>query len=213
MEAVTRSIVVIGPPDTFELVESLKVYRIAGYLSPQEEVRSIYPQYTHLGDDGQIQLLVRQGYCFTVALKSNTRRQQLIEHIIDCGGEVVVVKHPDATVFDSAELMIGTVVAPQAIVSACAKIGRGVVVNYGSVVGHDVEVGNWSFIAPGVKLLGYSKIGSNVFIGANCVIYPYVTIGDNVTISANTTVTKKIHGDVKVIGIDKKRMISSIDPL
>lgn len=207
MEMSSRKVVVIGPPDTFELVDDCGV-EIAGYLSNQEEKRSTYSQYLYLGTDEQIPVLTRNGYSFAVALKNNVRRKQLIEQITSLGGDVLVLQHSAATVFKSAEIGVGSVIAPQSVVSAAAKVGKGVVVNYGSLVGHDVELGDWSFVAPGVKLLGYCKVGENAVLGTNSVIFSHVTIGDNVTVAANTVITKNIADNSTVIPISKQRCIA-----
>lgn len=206
MEISLQKVVVIGPPDTFELVEDYGA-EVAGYLSIREEKRSTYLQYRYLGTDDHIPELINEGYSFAIALKDNLRRRQLIEQIVALRGVVVLLRHSSATVFKTTEVGVGAVIAPQSVVSAFAKVGSGVVVNYGSLVGHDVELGNWSFVAPGVKLLGYCKVGENAVLGTNSVVFPYVTIGNNVTIAANAVITKNVPDNFTVLPISKFRYI------
>lgn len=86
------------------------------------------------------------------------------------------------TVADTAHLMPGSVVMPNAV------IGDNVLINTGASVDHDCVVGAHSHIAPGAVLCGDVKIGERCFIGPGAVIVRGVTLEAGTFIPAGTLV-------------------------
>ena len=116
------------------------------------------------------------------------------------------VLHPSASVAQTAEIGLGTLVAAHAVIAPDAKVGHHCIINHSAVVDHDCKVGDFSHIAPQSSLGGGSQVGKGVLIGAGAVILPGVVVGDYAIVGAGAVVTKNISAWAVVVGCPAREM-------
>jgi sugar O-acyltransferase (sialic acid O-acetyltransferase NeuD family) len=139
-----------------------------------------------------------------VAIGDNVRRSSFGTAILDAELVLVSIVHPEASVSAYASIARGVFVAAAAIVAPSATLGDGVIVNHGAIVDHDCAVGAWSHIAPNSVLGGGVTIGKACLVGSGAVVLPGVSVGDGAIIGAGAVVTRAVPGGVTVIGTPAK---------
>lgn len=202
--------IVIGASDIFELTTLVLAdsnQPIIGYIGPEENTHSLYPDYSYLGDDDVIGSSIDEGCRYVLSLSNNARRLKLFEIISSQEREVMSLVHPSAVISSSAQIGPGATVLAGAIISTRARLGTSVFVNYAALVGHDVSVGDGAFIAPGARLLGEAEIGVRTQIGTNAVILPQVKVGSDAKISAGAVVTRDVPNGAAVMVQQKTRIL------
>ncbi|NQV83564.1 MAG: acetyltransferase [Rhodospirillales bacterium] len=205
-----QDIIIIGASDTFDLVWASYAKdksRIIGYLGLSQSQHSVFPDYPYLGESVSQACADHPDAAFVVSVYNNQTRRRLSEEVQAAGAVLLSPRHPDCTIYPTAMLEEGVLVAPQAVISTRANVGQGVYVNYGALVGHDVRVGDFSFISPGTRVLGEASIGSGVLLGTNVVVLAKVSIGDNAEIGANMVVAKDIPANATVLPQQKTRTL------
>lgn len=115
-------------------------------------------------------------------------------------------KHPTAVV-QNADLGVGGMISPGAVITCNIKIGDYVTINYNVSVGHDSIIGNYSSLNPGAKISGNVTIGEECMIGAGAAILEKTNITNRVVIGANACVTKTIKDEeATYVGVPARRL-------
>lgn len=122
----------------------------------------------------------------------NKQRERLISKILEAGGDVINLIHPDAYLSENSNLGIGNVIMPGVVLDSNVTIGNGCFIWSNSLVGHDVTMGNYIFISGGSAIGGNTSVWDNCTIGLNATIGHSLTIGQNSIIGAGALVTKNI---------------------
>lgn len=122
----------------------------------------------------------------------NMQRERLITKILEAGGEVINLIHPDAYVSGNSNLGIGNVIMPRVVLDSNVVIGNGCLIWSNVLLGHDVTLGNNIFIAGGSVIGGNTSLGNNCTIGLNATVGNSLTVGQNSIIGAGALVTKDI---------------------
>lgn len=125
-----------------------------------------------------------------VAVGAPGLKKQLIAAWPGTNYTTLISKH--AWVSKTAEVGIGSVVAPASSVATDVKIGRHVLINIGVTLSHDVVVGDYVSISPGVHIGGRVVLGNGVFVGIGATIKNDIKIADGVVIGAGAVVVKDI---------------------
>lgn len=165
---------------------------ISGYFENKE--KSFNPFNLHYcGDEKDKDFcdIVKHAAVFP-GVGSNTLRQKMHQYLCENKILQTVLKHPSATISQSAEIGESTLVNPNAVVNCLAKIGNACIINSAAVIEHEAAIGSYTHIAPGAIIAGNVHIGQGCFIGAGAVIKQGVTIADGVTIGAGAVVLKNI---------------------
>ncbi len=76
-----------------------------------------------------------------VGIGNNQFRMECIEKIKKIGYEIPVLIHPTAYISKSANIGVGTVVEPKALVNSNTKVDEGCIISVGSIIDHDVIIG------------------------------------------------------------------------
>lgn len=151
----------------------------------------------HLLDQGAA--LPCRATAVALGLGDNQARLRSAER---AGGALMrALVHPAATVSDSAQLGLGTVVFAGAVVNAAATIGAAAVINSAAVVEHDCSVGDGAHIAPGAVLTGGVSVGQGTLVGARAVVLPGIAIGADALVGAGAVVAGDVPGGVVVAGV------------
>jgi sugar O-acyltransferase (sialic acid O-acetyltransferase NeuD family) len=140
------------------------------------------------------------------AIGNNGIRAELVRWVLDGGGRLASVVHPDACVASSASIRDGAFVAAGAIINADAEIGEAAIINTRAGVDHDCQVGFAAHIAPGVTLCGSVKIGDRALIGAGSTVIQSGEVGADAVVGAGSTVIRKIPCHARVAGSPAQRI-------
>jgi len=108
--------------------------------------------------------------------------------------------HLRATIYPSATIGLGSLIAAGVIVGPDAKIGEGCIINHNATIEHDCVIGDFCHIAPAATLSGGVTLGAQCLVGAGATILPYLVIGDFVTIGAGAVITHNLPDGVTVMG-------------
>lgn len=100
--------------------------------------------------------------------------------------------HPNATVADSAQIGVGSVVMAGAVINPYAKLGKGCIVNTCDSVDHDCEVRDYVHVAVGAHLCGTVSIGEYTWVGAGATVSNNISICPECMIGAGAVVVKNI---------------------
>lgn len=139
-----------------------------------------------------------------VALGDNYLRLEKSIKYKELGFELVTLIHPTAFVSEYADIDMGSVVLPFAVVNSCATLGMACIVNTGALVEHDCILADGVSISPNAAMGGNVKIGKNSWICIGASIKNDITIGKNCVIGAGATVFRDIDDDSVVVGENRK---------
>ena len=116
-----------------------------------------------------------------IAIGNNAARQAEAEAL----GQLMLVSvvHPQACVSAFSQMGAGCFVAACAVVAPLAVMGVGVIVNHSAVIDHDAEVGAFSHIAQLASVCGHARLGRRVSVGSGAVVLPFAVLGDDVVLS------------------------------
>lgn len=134
---------------------------------------------------------------FIIAVGDNLTRKKIVKNNIF---KYFSSTHKDATVSTFADLGLGTVVMPKAVINAEAKIGKHCIINSRSVVEHDCILGDFVHISPNASLAGNIQVGDGTQIGIGASVIQGVKIGKWVTIGAGAVIIKDVPDFVTVVG-------------
>lgn len=95
---------------------------------------------------------------FIPAFGSNEFRLSWCEKIVSLGGVLASIVHPHAYVSKKANIDVGVVILPGAIVNTGVVIKRGCIINIGALIDHDVVLEAGVHLAPGAIVKGENRI-------------------------------------------------------
>jgi UDP-perosamine 4-acetyltransferase len=157
------------------------------------------------GDDAMVSELVQEGAnSFVVGLGSvrdNAPRRRLYELGVAHGLAPLRLSHPSSIRAKSAEVGVGSVLFPLAVVNTGAKLGVNVIVNTGAIVEHDCVVGDHVHVATGARLASSVRIGACAHIGVGAVVRQCVSIGEYAVVGAGAVVVKDVPPCTVVAGV------------
>ena len=139
---------------------------------------------------------------FTVGIGNPILRKKLLDKFEVIGGIFTSTISPLArignfgnTIEEGCNIMTGTVITSDIVIS------KGVLINLNCTVGHDSVVGNFVEMSPGVHVSGNCVIGDYSVLGTNATVLPKVVIGKNVIVGAGSVVTKDVPDNCLVVGV------------
>lgn len=137
---------------------------------------------------------------FFVAIGDNHARLEHFQSIVDRGGELACLVHPDAHLDPSSSAGRGTILARGSMVCPNGRIGENVIINSRALVEHDAEIGDHVHIGPDATLAGKVKVGEGSFCGLRSVVRDGIEIGSWCTIGAGAVVVADVPDGATVIG-------------
>jgi sugar O-acyltransferase (sialic acid O-acetyltransferase NeuD family) len=108
--------------------------------------------------------------------------------------------HPDAIISRYAKIDDACVVCAGVVVNADASIGFGSILNTGCSIDHDCSLAEAVHISPGARLAGGTQVGQCSWLGIGAVTRQLISIGSNVVIGAGSVVVKNVAPNMVVVG-------------
>lgn len=146
---------------------------------------------------------------FFVSIGNIATRKRIQEEIVNIGGKIATLIHPNSIISKNVKIGVGSVVMAGAVLNSETVIGDGVIVNTSSSIDHDCTIGDYSHIAVGSRICGTVKIGSNCWIGAGATISNNIFICNGCIIGAGALVIKGIEEKGTYIGIPAGKRVKS----
>ena len=155
----------------------------------------------YLGDESNPEFAHwKKDYSFILGTGSNDVRWRCALKVLERGGELKNVIHPDAGVASDFRMGVGNFIARNVAINPGSAVGDFSILNTSCVIEHECMIGSAVHCAPGSVLLGNVRVGDGTFIGANAVVKQGTRIGKNVTIGAGTVVIRDIEDGTTVVG-------------
>lgn len=139
-----------------------------------------------------------------VAIGDVAVRKRLALEIEAMGAKFGRAISPLAHLSKRAQIGVGCMVFPRAVVSTNVSIGRHVILGVHSNVSHDSTVGDYSFVCPAAILTGGVTLGDEVMLGSNATVIPGRQIGSRSVIGAGACVVRDIPADSLALGVPAK---------
>ena len=143
---------------------------------------------------------------FFVAIGHNGTRKTFIQAILNAGGRLVSLIHPNSTVARSATVGVGSVIMAGAVVNPGAVVGKGVILNTCCSVDHDCSIGEYAHISVGTHLAGTVEIGEGVLVGAGATVINNLAIADHAVIGAGGVVIDEITEPGTYVGVPVRKI-------
>ena len=143
------------------------------------------------------------------SVEQGTVRRRVQRRLSGAGWIFTDVRHPSATIAQSAELGAGVQVLAGAVVQPCARVGAGAIVNTRAVVEHHAQVGDFAHIAPGAVLCGNVQVGEETHVGAGAVVRQGIQLAARIVVAAGAAVTRDVLSGV-VAGVPARALPHSM---
>lgn len=143
---------------------------------------------------------------FIIAIGNNRIRERIQTMLMNSGGHVVTLIHPNAVIGSDVEIGTGTVVMAGIVVNTGARIGEGVILNTCCSVDHDCRVEDYCHISVGAHLAGSVTVGRLCFVCAGATVINNIAICDECVISAGAVVVRNIERAGTYIGVPAKEI-------
>ena len=159
-----------------------------------------------VGGIRELYTLDREQYSVVIAIARNDVRSRLAGELAAKGIALVGVRHPSAViskhadVAETAHVMAGVVVNPN------AQVDDHAVLNTGSIIEHDCRIGRFAHIGPGARLAGAVKVMEGAFVCTGASIIPFCEIGAWATVGAGAAVTINVPSGVTVAGVPARAL-------
>ena len=108
-----------------------------------------------------------------VGIGNNHFRGEVLKQLHSYAYYIPKLIHPTAYVSESAEIAMGTVVEPKAIVNANTNVGEGCIISVGAIVDHDVVLERCVHVNAGAICKAGSTVSAEVKLEAGQVVKGY----------------------------------------
>lgn len=136
-----------------------------------------------------------------IAIGNAKIRSRIQEQYESRGFYPVTLIHPNATVADSAQIGVGSVIMAGAVINPYAKLGKGCIVNTCASVDHDCVLGDYVHVAVGAHLCGTVEVGAYTWIGAGATVSNNISICPECMIGAGAVVVKDLDEKGTYVGV------------
>jgi sugar O-acyltransferase (sialic acid O-acetyltransferase NeuD family) len=176
------------------------VHKIAGFLSADpDKLNGHATSLPILGSPADFQPQPGDGLVLAIGVPDV--RRQVAEQLIGNGARFLTVIHPAAVVAGTAQVGIGTIICPYAIVSDSVRLGRFVLVNYHASLGHDASAGDFAVLSPCATIGGGARLFADVFLGLHASVGPGIAVGPRAKVSSNSCVLASAPADSLIYGV------------
>jgi acetyltransferase EpsM len=141
---------------------------------------------------------------YLTAIGNNRVRERLVQRVEEVAmGRIQAwtLRHPAASVGNSALVGPGCLLAPGVVLTTRLSIGQHSILNVKASVSHDCTVGDFANINPGATVCGNVRIGRGCFIGAGATVIEQISIGDWTVVGAGAVVVSDLPAGVTAVGV------------
>ena len=153
-----------------DVIEQDKKYNIIGILDKTELLGNKVLGYEIIGDDAQIQNLIKMKCNFLITLgqiRSSSKRQQIFIELEKYNAKIATIISPLSYVSKHAKIELGTIVMHDALINTNANIGKNCIINSKALIEHDVVIEDHCHISTGAIVNGNVLIKAGTFFGSN----------------------------------------------
>ena len=187
-----------------EIAEAMGCYSEIVFLDDNRELDSC-GRYPVLGTSDNIKDYLAEDTAFFVSIGNSSFRRRIQDKVLEAGGVIATLVHPDSTVSDTALLGKGVVIMAGSVINADAIVGDGVIVNTCSSIDHDCKVGDFCHVSVGAHVCGTVFIGESSWIGAGAVISNNLRICENCMVGAGAVVISDVEEQGTYIGLPARK--------
>ena len=143
---------------------------------------------------------------FITAIGNIASRRTCAESVAARGGRFIALIHRTATLGPNVAVGEGTLIAPNAFVSADARIGRHAAVFHGTSIGHDAVLEDFTHVYAQCSVGGGVRLETGACVYPGAVIVPRRTIGADAVVGAGATVILNVKRGETVFGSPARRV-------
>ena len=160
----------------------------------RKELLDQYPVYLNLDS---IELFDTDQ--FIVAVGNNAYRKRIVEEEL-IGKQFATLIHTSVQISSYADVEVGTVVMPGAVINVDTQIGRHCIINTGATIDHDCVIEDYVHISPNASLAGNVLVGTGSHIGIGAVVIQGINIGKDCIIGAGSVIIRDVPSGCTVVG-------------
>lgn len=157
--------------------------------------------YAVVGVEADFGKLVDDPVDFFVSIGNTDTRKRIQNEIVEAGGKIATLVHPESIIGKDVKIGIGSVVMAGAVINPGTTIGEGVIVNTSSSIDHDCMIGDYCHIAVGSHICGTVEVGCDCWIGAGVTVSNNVNICNDCVVGAGAVVIKDIDVSGTYVGM------------
>ncbi len=166
MEEVITRLIILGAGGfgrtIADIAKQLKTFDEIFFLDDKAEAA--------IGTISEADTFIDDNTVFYPAIGNNIFRCELIDRIVNAGGNIASIVHPSSYISVTAKMGIGVAVLPHASIGTNVIISDGCILNMNSVIDHDVILECGVHIAPGAIVKGENHISAFTKIDSGNVV-------------------------------------------
>lgn len=191
-----------------DTIEMCGKYKIAGFISKDEQQVFSYRGYGIIGTDKDLKQIYRDGIQYASIGIGYLGKGGIRERIYDTLREIgfILPSIVDCTSIVAKDVLLGDgcFVGKRVVINSNARIGKATIINTGVVIEHDCIIDDFSHIAVAAVLCGGSEVGKSCFVGANATILQKIKVGDSSIVGAGAVVVHNVYCESVVKGVPAK---------
>jgi sugar O-acyltransferase (sialic acid O-acetyltransferase NeuD family) len=165
-----------------EMAQAIGAFRVVGIIDDNQSLAgSLVLGIPVLGTRELLPHLYQQGLRLAAngvgGIIDIAIRIKLFDLLSEAGFALPALRHPRATIENSARIMDGVQVFANAYVGSSVLLHDRCMINTGAIVSHDCEIGAYTHIAPGALLAGHVHVGERALVGMGVTTMIGIRIG------------------------------------
>jgi sugar O-acyltransferase (sialic acid O-acetyltransferase NeuD family) len=145
-------------------------------------------------------------YVCVIAQGEPRHRRTLHDKLVAAQVVLGSVIDPLAVVSPSARIAPGCVIWPGVFISSLTKLEANVIVQINSVIGHDATLGAHSVISSGVSIGGRSTVGTEAFVGMGASVKEKIAVGDYAIVGMGASLFTNLDANLVALGNPARAM-------
>lgn len=155
----------------------------------------------------------RNALWFFCAIGDNRARAEMVQRALKFGWRPATLVHPSAIIHSTAEIGVGSCIAPAVVISYKASVGAHVVVDAHVSIGHNAVLMDFCEVFPGARVNGNCHVGEYALIGCNATLLPGTFVGDRAVVGANSLAHGLVEPDTTIFGVPARVIRRGLNPL
>lgn len=142
---------------------------------------------------------------YVAALGYPAPRRDVAARADGYGAAATVVGHPSAVIGPDVHLAPGSMIWPQAAITAGVRLGRHTHINVAASVSHDCVLGDYVTVGPGARICGSAVLEDDVWVGAGATVIQGVRLGRGSVVGAGSVVIRDVPAGATVVGVPARQ--------